>query len=244
MDQEILVALEKIDPGGPPRKSDVKVHPRSLEFVNNTDNSSGKKNNSSTLIHGIPESCKLPSLGTVSKSVNDQKTGNHSEKDKTLAHELLFSEDKEGSKTKHDIRKPNQAPGGSLSKSHQKTTSTAHQSFSIPASLTDKDASHPSRKKQSPNGSVARGTSKRRAKDYILFSPTHLAAARERRGGSRLQPNQSVSVLTPPSVLDHSSLADSTADAGKQKKQKKIQFNNNHAGLLDIQALGDHVIIL
>ncbi|XP_063060010.1 DNA polymerase theta [Engraulis encrasicolus] len=214
MDQEILVALEKIDPGGPPRKSDVKVHPRSLEFVNNTDNSSGKKNNSSTLIHGIPESCKLPSLGTVSKSVNDQKTGKHSEKDKTLAHELLFSEDKEGSKTKHDIRKPNQAPGGSLSKSHQKTTSTAHQSFSIPASLTDKDASHPSRKKQSPNGSVARGTSKRRAKDYILFSPTHLAAARERRGGSRLQPNQSVSVLTPPSVLDHSSLADSTADAG------------------------------
>ncbi|KAG7483905.1 hypothetical protein MATL_G00043240 [Megalops atlanticus] len=64
------------------------------------------------------------------------------------------------------------------------------------------------RAKSSPNTS----------RDYILFSPTHLAAALEKK--KQLQPqlmagNTSISVLTPPPGLDLSTLGDTLADTGQ-----------------------------
>lgn len=56
------------------------------------------------------------------------------------------------------------------------------------------------------------------SKDYILFSPTHMAAAKERsilQQQKRSIKNLSVSVLTPPPGLDLSVLGDATlSDAG------------------------------
>lgn len=51
--------------------------------------------------------------------------------------------------------------------------------------------------------------------DYILFSPTHLAAARERAEIQRSLRNQSVSVLTPPTGLELSTLNDTLPQPGK-----------------------------
>ncbi|XP_060747500.1 DNA polymerase theta isoform X2 [Tachysurus vachellii] len=56
------------------------------------------------------------------------------------------------------------------------------------------------------------------AKDYILFSPTHMvAAAKKRSGFQKPMPkhgNLSVSILTPPPGLDLSSMCSSPTDAG------------------------------
>lgn len=56
------------------------------------------------------------------------------------------------------------------------------------------------------------------SKDYILFSPTRMAAAAKKRCGFQQQKarhgNLSVSVLTPPPGLDLSSLCSSPTDAG------------------------------
>ncbi len=69
------------------------------------------------------------------------------------------------------------------------------------------------RKDTSPNDSVST------SKDYILFSPTNMAAAKERsmlQQQKRSMKTLSVSVLTPPPGLDLSVLGDATLpDAGR-----------------------------
>lgn len=67
------------------------------------------------------------------------------------------------------------------------------------------------RRDASPNDSVSTSN------DYILFSPTHMVAAKERSMlQKRPMKNLSVSVLTPPPGLDLSVLGDATLpDAGK-----------------------------
>jgi len=67
------------------------------------------------------------------------------------------------------------------------------------------------RRDASPNDSV------NTSKDYILFSPTHMASAKERSMlQKRSMKNISVSVLTPPPGLDLSVLGDATLpDAGR-----------------------------
>lgn len=67
------------------------------------------------------------------------------------------------------------------------------------------------RRDTSPNDSLST------SKDYILFSPTNMAAAKERSMlQKRSMKNLSVSVLTPPPGLDLSVLGDATLpDAGK-----------------------------
>ncbi|KAL0162734.1 hypothetical protein M9458_042130, partial [Cirrhinus mrigala] len=63
------------------------------------------------------------------------------------------------------------------------------------------------RRDTSPNDSLSN------SKDYILFSPTHMAAAKERsllQQQKRSIKNLSVSVLTPPPGLDLSVLGDAT----------------------------------
>ncbi|TSQ12710.1 DNA polymerase theta [Bagarius yarrelli] len=58
----------------------------------------------------------------------------------------------------------------------------------------------------------------KQSKDYILFSPTRMAAAAKKRSGFQQQKsklgNLSVSVLTPPPGLELSSLCNSPSDAG------------------------------
>ncbi|XP_036379268.1 DNA polymerase theta [Megalops cyprinoides] len=68
------------------------------------------------------------------------------------------------------------------------------------------------------NVSLRAKSSPNTSRDYILFSPTHLAAALEKK--KQLHPqlmagNTSISVLTPPPGLDLSMLGDTLADTGQ-----------------------------
>lgn len=79
------------------------------------------------------------------------------------------------------------------------------------------------------------------SKDYILFSPTRMAAAKKRSGFQQQKPkhgNLSVSILTPPPGLDLSSLCSSPTDAGRvilhsaplntMKQEKSLTKTNLH----------------
>ncbi|XP_031427336.1 DNA polymerase theta isoform X2 [Clupea harengus] len=207
MDQEILEALDKIDFSGPGIKSGVELHPRSSEcaIAPGRVNSTEEKKKRSTLSSEIPDSSKLASRGTIPVSLKSPKTWKHSENCKNLAQKLLFSEDKEGLLSEHDAEKPKCDPD-------QNTTPDAFKS--VPIKPSDRNPSHLPKKNQNIDESVVKGgRSKKTAKEYILFSPTHVAAAKERRG-LQLQSYHSVSVLTPPSGLDHSSLGETLAEAG------------------------------
>ncbi|XP_062391805.1 DNA polymerase theta [Sardina pilchardus] len=101
----------------------------------------------------------------------------------------------------------------------EKTAADRRKTNPALAKSPERNPSHPPRKKnQDAEESMIRGThSRSTGKDYILFSPTHVAAAKERRGhqmSSRSLGNHSVSVLTPPSGLEQSSLGETLADAG------------------------------
>lgn len=53
------------------------------------------------------------------------------------------------------------------------------------------------------------------SRDYILFSPTHLAAAKKKAKLQRSLQNQSASVLTVPSGLELSTLGDTLPQPGE-----------------------------
>ena len=59
--------------------------------------------------------------------------------------------------------------------------------------------------------------------NYILFSPTHLAAARERAELQRSLRNQSASVLTPPTGLEANSLNDTVPQPGSRTVSHSLE---------------------
>ncbi|XP_048084046.1 DNA polymerase theta isoform X3 [Alosa alosa] len=206
MDQEILEALDDLDPGGTGTNNGVEIHPSSSVGVKRV-NSTKEKNKSSTTSHDIS---KPAGQGTIPVSQGCQKTWKRLENGKSLAQKLLFSEDGEGLHSNHDAQKPKSDP--------DEKTSDTHKTAPTQAKLSDRNPSHPPRKKnQDAEESMIKGKqSKSTGKDYILFSPTHVAAAKEKKGHqlpSRSLGNHSVSVLTPPG-LEQSSLGETLADAG------------------------------
>ncbi|XP_060792093.1 DNA polymerase theta isoform X2 [Neoarius graeffei] len=120
---------------------------------------------------------------------------------KDLAQRLLFSETKNSSTGRHKC--------GHESEFEQETEN---------CSPNDKTSdSRPKLKFRSVTSATGSTGSMNNSKDYILFSPTHMAAAKKRSGFQQQKPrhgNLSVSVLTPPPGLDLSSLCNSSADAG------------------------------
>lgn len=218
MDQEILKALDELDPGGTGTKNGVEVHSRSSDDGRSLKRvlCSIEKNKSAAHPCKMPEPSKLTGQGTIPVLQTVQKTWKHSENGQTLAQKLLFSEDKEGLLSKHDAEKrrrdSNTADGT--------TTPDTRKSVPIEANRLGRNPSHlPRKKKQDADESMVNDRhSKNTGKDYILFSPTHVAAAKEKRGHhlhSHLLGNHSVSVLTPPSGLEQSSLGETMSDAGK-----------------------------
>ncbi|KAM9450755.1 DNA polymerase theta isoform 2-T2 [Clarias gariepinus] len=119
---------------------------------------------------------------------------------KDLAQRLLFSETKSTSSTgrpKHN-HESEFKHGTEYCSPHKKTSDNRRKlKFRAEASATGSDGSINS------------------SKDYILFSPTRMAAAKKKSAFQKQKHgNLSVSVLTPPPGLDISSLCSSPTDAG------------------------------
>lgn len=143
--------------------------------------------------------------GTSSPLLENGRSEMHAKKAKDwkdLAQRLLFSETKSIStgRQKHDHESEN-GQGTENSSAHKKPSD-------IRSKLEFREETSALSSKGSMKGS----------KDYILFSPTRMAAAKKRFCFKQQKPsngNLSVSVLTPPPGLDLSSLCSSPADAGK-----------------------------
>lgn len=121
---------------------------------------------------------------------------------KDLAQRLLFSETKNSSTGRHKC-------------DHESEFEQETENCSPNDKTSD---SRPKLKFRSMTSATGSTGSMNNSKDYILFSPTHMAAAKKRSGFQQQKPrhgNLSVSVLTPPPGLDLSSLCNSSADAGR-----------------------------
>lgn len=122
---------------------------------------------------------------------------------KDLAQRLLFSETKCSStgRQKHDQSKSDHEHGTENSPPRKNPSNIK-----------------PRLKLRNETPAVGSKGSNNSSKDFILFSPTRMAAAKKRSGLKQQKAshgNLSVSVLTPPPGLDLSSLCSSPTDAGK-----------------------------
>lgn len=150
------------------------------------------------------ENIKPSDPGLSTPLLENGRTNIHGKKAKDLkdlAQRLLFSETKSSSSTgRHNHESKIQYETENCSP-HKKTSENG-----------------PKLKfKEDTLATVSNG-SMNRSKDYILFSPTRMAAAKKRSGFQQQKPKQgnlSVSVLTPPPGLDLSSLCSSPTDAGR-----------------------------
>ncbi|KAG9334256.1 hypothetical protein JZ751_008344, partial [Albula glossodonta] len=146
-----------------------------------------------------------------------------------LAKKLLFSEDTAGAKSngvrgpvngngplkaKHKRERPRSLSSpdsgdswGATSRKRAPLVKNAHSKASL-------SKAHAAGRTAKPTAKTSPNTSR----DYILFSPSHLAAALERKRQGQQQSilgNASTSVLTPPLGLDLSVLGDTPGDRGK-----------------------------
>lgn len=137
---------------------------------------------------------------------------------KDLAQRLLFSEDTEESGKSEKgsvILKPRAT-------SNLKNDLPLHNKKTNQKARSSKGQKRRSRSRSSPLSAETGGGSSVKADspldvsgNYILFSPTHLAAARERAQLQRSLRNQSVSVLTPPTGLEVNTLNDTVPPPGQ-----------------------------
>ncbi|MCI4386592.1 hypothetical protein PGIGA_G00064270 [Pangasianodon gigas] len=120
---------------------------------------------------------------------------------KDLAQRLLFSETKSSSRGRQKRDHEPEFEHGTENHSPHKKTSD----------------NRPKLKFRGETSATGSNGSRNNSKDYILFSPTRMAAAKKRSGFQQQKPrhgNLSVSVLTPPPGLDLSSLCSSPTEAG------------------------------
>ncbi|MCJ8740817.1 hypothetical protein PDJAM_G00063470 [Pangasius djambal] len=120
---------------------------------------------------------------------------------KDLAQRLLFSETKSSSRGRQKCDHKTEFEHGTENRSPHKKTSD----------------NRPKLKFRDETSATGSNGSRNSSKDYILFSPTRMAAAKKRSGFQQQKPrhgNLSVSVLTPPPGLDLSSLCSSPTEAG------------------------------
>ncbi|KAB5548918.1 hypothetical protein PHYPO_G00061210 [Pangasianodon hypophthalmus] len=141
--------------------------------------------------------------GPSSPLLENGRTKMHAKKAKDwkdLAQRLLFSETKSSSRGRQKRDHEPEIEHGIENRSPHKKTSDDRPKLKF-------------RGETSATGSNGSSNSK----DYILFSPTRMAAAKKRSGFQRQKlrhGNLSVSVLTPPPGLDLSSLCNSPTEAG------------------------------
>ncbi|RXN27034.1 DNA polymerase theta [Labeo rohita] len=198
MDVEILQAIDELGPEVLKFKKDENIQPTELASLKKTSDfpqniCEQQVQNAENINPSSPGSAWSPSerkrTRTQAKKENDWRD---------LAQKLLFSETKKtdaggrarGREMKCD--KEYSSPQKILN-SMKKTAKVANGKQKLKF-----------RRDTSPNDSLSN------SKDYILFSPTHMAAAKERSLLKRSMKNLSVSVLTPPPGLDLSVLGDAT----------------------------------
>ncbi|KAI4877915.1 hypothetical protein NFI96_017405, partial [Prochilodus magdalenae] len=129
---------------------------------------------------------------------------------KDLAQKLLFSETKSSSlrRKKHDHELTFvQFEKGAESSSPQKAAAETNKG-------SNSSNNRPQLKFRGERSGISPDGPMNTTKDYILFNPAHVAAAKERSAlQKRTHGNMSISVLTPPHGLDLSTLSGSQADA-------------------------------
>ncbi|KAL1252970.1 hypothetical protein QQF64_017663 [Cirrhinus molitorella] len=195
MDVEILQAIDELGPEVLKFKKD--------ENIKQNDSASLKKSSIREQAQNA-ENISPSSAGSAWSPSERKRTRTQAKKEndwKDLAQKLLFSETKKteaggrarGREMKCD--KEYSSPQKILN-SMKKTPKVANSKQKLKF-----------RRDTSPNDSLSN------SKDYILFSPTHMAAAKERslvQQQKRSMKNLSISVLTPPPGLDLSVLGDAT----------------------------------
>ncbi|XP_009293682.1 DNA polymerase theta [Danio rerio] len=195
MDEEILQAIDELGPEVMKFKK--------IEKIQQTEPAPLKKNCDFPKNAEIPKEQNAENISPSSPSEH-KRTRTQAKKEgdwKDLAQKLLFSETKKievGGRT-HDLKQ--------------------NRDYSSPQKILNsmKKTSKVAKSKQKLN--FREVTSPNDSKDYILFSPTHMAAAKERsvlQQQKRSLKNQSVSVLTPPPGLDLTVLGDATLSDAAQ----------------------------
>ncbi|XP_062341223.1 DNA polymerase theta-like isoform X2 [Osmerus eperlanus] len=223
LDEEMLQVLDALEPSvergeqGRPAPPVVSFHPPPLPENKEINQRMGLGDQAPLQPTGPGPGSHRPhspaALPGAGESVCEGLGGRWRADCKGLAQRLLFSEDTEESdQSEKGCLKPmttNCKDGLPLptKKNNQKSSRSKgvkHRSRSSPLSTEKGDG--PSVHADSPLDNSG---------NYILFSPTHLAAARERAELQRSLRNQSVSVLTPPTGLEANSLNDTVPQPGQ-----------------------------
>lgn len=206
MDEELLQALDEL---APEVKKDKNTQRSSASVVQKKSGLLKKLSDVSEIPeNGSEQQVQSTEVLSPSTPSERRRTRTQAKKEndwRDLAQKLLFSETK-----KTEVGRAHERESG-----HTKYCSPQKIFNSMKKTL--KGAKNPRQlkfnKDISPDGSL------NNSKDYILFSPTHMAAAKERsllQQQKRALKNLSVSVLTPPPGLDLSVLSDATLpDAGR-----------------------------
>lgn len=203
MDEDILQAIDELGPEVLKFKRD--------ENIQQTESASLKKN--VVLPQNIceqqvqnAENIGPSSPGSVWSPSERKRTRTQAKKEndwRDLAQKLLFSETKKTEGRGRELKRDREYSSPQKILNAMKKTSK----------VTNDKQKLKFRRDTSPNDSL------NTSKDYILFSPTHMAAAKERsvlQQQKKSMKNLSVSVLTPPPGLDLSVLGDATLpDAGR-----------------------------
>ncbi|KAK2816996.1 hypothetical protein Q5P01_025187 [Channa striata] len=203
LDEEMLQVLDAVDPAKPVAntacpttvKRDAKEEPAPIQ-----SNGQGP--------------CRAPMTEErVFGHVSDCKRPGWTVECKDLAQKLLFSEDSE--EGEHANRAPEKRHLVPVSASINLLSCQERQ-----ADTSNNRQKSISRRKSSPLSKEENGSSKNAdsalvvSRDYILFSPTHLAAAMKKAKLQQSLQNQSTSVLTVPSGLELSTLGDTLPQPG------------------------------
>ncbi|KAK9955417.1 hypothetical protein ABG768_015297 [Culter alburnus] len=197
MDEDILQAIDELGPEVLKFKKD--------ENIQQTESASLKKN--VVLPQNIceqqvqnAENIGPSSPGSVWSPSERKRTRTQAKKEndwRDLAQKLLFSETKKTEGRGRELKRDREySSPQKILNAMKKTSKVANDKQKLKF-----------RRDTSPNDSL------NTSKDYILFSPTHMAAAKERsvlQQQKKSMKNLSVSVLTPPPGLDLSVLGDAT----------------------------------
>lgn len=205
MDEELLQALNELAPDD---KNDENIQQSSASVVQEESELLEKHSHVYEITENNEQQVQSTENLSPSTPSERRRTRTQAKKEKDwrdLAQKLLFSETK----------KTDRGQAHELEFGHTKYCSPQKILHSIKKTFKGaNDRRHLKFSKDtSPDGSL------NNSKNYILFSPTHMAAAKERsllQQQKRALKNLSVSVLTPPPGLDLSVLSDATIpDAGR-----------------------------
>ncbi|XP_030207307.1 DNA polymerase theta [Gadus morhua] len=229
LEDEMMQALDALDPVKPLLQMDppITIH------TNGQNNSTRKRKNDSTQSLNREESiqhcnsrpnritheahCHPEQASEAKRACKQSSNGGGSLRRagcKDLAQKLLFSEDLE------DAQLPQRGTKSCQSDSAGPSNTLLHGNTPTKLQAVDPGRVHKSRRRDSPlspakAGPISKADSPLDAStNFILFSPTHLAAARKKAELQRSLQNHSASVLTIPTGLEASHLPDTLTQQG------------------------------